>query len=293
MTQRRRWSVDRGPCRFAAATTDATRIRRNAVQTRAIPLHVALLAAMFLAGSATAWGNAEMWDAREHPVDTTYHLILNETFEGGLENWVLEGDADVASVGIEDGKGVFRTRKNELSEGAMWWYNDDLPADFRAEWTVTPKTDGFFMVFFSVRGVDGDDIFSDKHRGAEEKEWGKYFQKYVHGDINGYHVSYHRRNNGDCNLRKNTGLVLLKNQTDGPHPLAMNRSHRVVLTKLEGRIHLTVDGTTFLDYVDDGKAHGPVHGSGKFGFRQVYGSEATYDDVRIYDLTGEAETTED
>lgn len=250
----------------------------------AMPWIMVVLLTLMVAGPAS--GSAGKWDeAKEMATGSqVYHLILDEGFDAGLGNWVFEGDAEIASVAVEDGKGVFRTKRNDASVGAMWWYKDDLPADFRAEWTITPQAPGFFMTFFAVRGVDGKDILSAGHKNVEEKEWGKYFQKYVHGEIDGYHISYDRGKNRDCNLRKNTGLILLKNQKEGPHLLEMGRPYRVVLTKRGGLIHLAVDGKTFMDYEEDGETHGSVHTSGKFGFRQVYGSEATYDDIRIYDL---------
>ena len=46
---------------------------------------------------------------------------------------------------------------------------------------------------------------------------------------------------------------------------------------------LTVGGRTFMDYTDEGE----YYAGGRFGFRQVYDSDGTYDNLKLHDLTAE------
>jgi len=42
-------------------------------------------------------------------------------------------------------------------------------------------------------------------------------------------------------------------------------------------------GHTFMDYTDEGE----YYTGGRFGFRQVYDSEGTYDNLQLHDLSAE------
>lgn len=87
----------------------------------------------------------------------------------------------------------------------------------------------------------------------------------------------------DCNLRKNSGLILLRKQKL-KEVLPMNKTHRIQLRKDGGWILLTVNQMVFMDYTDDGKTNGPVWNGGRIGLRQVYDSEGAYDNVRLIEL---------
>jgi hypothetical protein len=178
--------------------------------------------------------------------------------------------------------------------GQYVWCRGELPADFRLEFDVTPASaSGFFLIFFCVRGVEGEDIlgkalFEDymPWKGWEPyHDWDKYTSAPQRRDhhasrIRGYHISYRRNEQANCNLRKNPGLELKKSsQIDALLP--RGQTARVVLSKQAGRIMLTVNGLLFMDWTDTQD----IYTGGRFGFRNVYDSEAFYDNVKLYDLT--------
>ena len=217
--------------------------------------------------------------------------VFEDAFDD-LSNWTSEGPH---AVELRDGRLYVKTVQDERKVGQYVWCKRELPDDFRLTWEVTPLSEsGFFLVFFCQRGVKGEDIlgkdlFEDY---LPWKEWKAYedFDKYVSAParkahhqsrIRGYHVSYRRNQNANCNFRKNPGLNLLES-----HPvdalLPKDRTAHVELTKQGGRVRLVVDGKVFMDRTDP---DAPWSG-GRFGFRQVYESEGRYNNVRLYELTG-------
>ena len=208
--------------------------------------------------------------------------VFADDFAAGLADWQSEGPNLVEVV---DSRLHIRTTQATKS-GQFVWCRTSLPADFRVEYDLTPiSPSGFFLIFFCVQGIDGDDILAPKlfseYSALED------FQKYTIGPINGYHISYRRNRNADCNLRKNTGKHLLVSNPIDAVLDAGNTVH-VVLTKTAGRITLTVDGRTFMDHTDDGAINGGIYNGGRLGLRQIYDSDGYYDNLRIYDLTGSA-----
>jgi len=209
-------------------------------------------------------------------------LLWEETFDGDLSNWVVEGPSEVR---IEDGRLFVKPLTGEGAPhtgmpGVLIWRKDDLLADFVAEWDFTPMSEpeGFFLVFFAARGKGGEDIFD-----PSLAERGGRFPAYTRGDINCYHVSYCRNYQDSVNLRKNAGLNLVCS-TELSVVRQPNRTYHVELAKKGGYVRLCVDGKVCLEWLDEGETLGPVLGAGKFGLREVYDTAGYYDNVRAYRL---------
>jgi hypothetical protein len=238
---------------------------------------------MFHAGAALAvlglLALAPATARTEDVMPETTKPLYTEDFSTDLSNWVSEG---AGQAEVKDGKLVIRTME-KAAVGHYLWFNKDLPADFRVEYDFTPTSQsGFFLLFFCAKGTGGEDILGDKL--MKDYTALQDFKKYTIGPINCYHISYRRNQSADCNLRKNTGKHLLSSsKVDQLVPT--DKAAHVVLTKQGGRISLTIDGVSFMDFTDDGKLNGGIYGAGKFGFRQVYESAGEYDNLKIFDLT--------
>ena len=245
--------------------------------------HLVLLAAAVLATAAFA---ADSTAAPGRP-------IFEDNFDT-LDNWVAEGPF---APEIVNGRLHFKTVYEPSKNGEYIWCKKELPADFRVEFEMTPAKEtgekGFFLIFFCQQGVKGEDILGDelfnKYMPASSWKADEDFDKYVSAEnrkahhqsrIRGYHTSYLRGESATCNLRKNPGLILLK-QVKLEEKLPKEKTAHIVLTKVGGHIHLEVNGDVFMDYTDDKD----VYSGGRFGFRQVYEADGYYDNFKMYDLT--------
>ena len=218
-------------------------------------------------------------------------LVFREPFDADLSNWKSEGPY---LAEVKDGRLHLKTTWGERKVGQYVWCRRELPADFRMEYDFTPVSDGgFFLIFFCVQGVGGEDILGPElfDRYMNFTTWEDYqdFDKYTsppnrrhESRIRCYHTSYRRGTRANCNLRKNPGLNLVKS-SDIDQLLPKDKTVHVVLVKKGGRIVLTVDDRTFMDYTDEVG----FYDGGRLGFRQVYDSEGVYDNVAVYDLTAE------
>ena len=207
-------------------------------------------------------------------------LLWEETFDGDLSEWVVEGPSEVR---IEEGRLFVKPLTGEGAPrsgmpGVLLWRRDDLPADFIAEWDFEPvsEPEGFFLVFFAARGRGGEDLFDPAlpPRNGE-------FPAYTRGAINSYHISYCRNYENSVNLRKNFGLHLVAS-TELAVAREPNRTYHVELAKKGGYIRLRTDGRTSMEWLDEGRTLGPVLGAGKFGLREVYDTAGYYDNIRVY-----------
>jgi len=194
-----------------------------------------------------------------------------------MDNWLVEKwEDDPIQVRVEGG--ALRASTHSPENGVMLWLKRDLPADFVLEYDFTPLSQtGFFLVFFCARGTDGHDVLSPEAQADRTAR--TLFKKYTDGKVRCYHVSYRRGEEANCNLRKNPGLVLLKQQ-----PLAellpRGKTAHVRLTKRGARILLEVNGKQFMDYTDRDAA---IAG-GRLALRQVYDSEASYKNITLTEL---------
>ncbi len=215
-------------------------------------------------------------------------LVFEDSF-ADMSNWVPEGPHKVQASG---GRLHVTTDTAGGQIGQYIWCRRELPTDFRLEFDVTPVSpSGFFLIFFCVQGVKGEDILGKEllEDYMPAKDWKEYYDwdKYTsdakrkthQSRIRGYHISYRRNELANCNVRKNPGLVLKKSSSVDA-VLPKDKTAHVVLTKVGGHITLAVDGKQYMDWTDE---QSPYSG-GKFGFRNVYDSDAYYSNVKLFDL---------
>ena len=221
----------------------------------------------------------------------TGKLIYEDNFVN-LDNWVAEGPHTVEA---KNNKLHIQTTGEQI--GQYVWLKKDVPNDFRIEFDFTPsensKENSFYLLHFCQQGTKGEDILSDEMLNGylPAKSWKPFqdFDKYVSAEnrkgfhesrIRGYHTSFLRGESATCNLRKNPGLILLK-QTKLDDKLPKNQKAHIALTKIGGRIHLEVNGKVFMDHTDEKD----IYNGGRFGFRAVYNADAHYENFKLYDLT--------
>lgn len=208
-------------------------------------------------------------------------VIFSDSFEDSLKNWTVEcWEKDKVDVTHKAGRMHVVTR--DTDNGVMIWLKKELPEDFIFEFDVTPHSEsGFFLIFFNTQHKDGKDILEEAV--LNDKSAPTLFKKYTNSDINGYHISFRRNEVADCNLRKNSGMALLKKHIL-PDLLKKDEMHHLSLTRKAGRIKLTVGDNVFMDCEDDGEKNGAIWRKGRIGFRQVYDSVGSYDNVRLTEL---------
>ncbi len=180
--------------------------------------------------------------------------------------------------------------------------------NFIVEYDFMPLSPiGLGIVFFSAKGANGEDIFSD----SLKSRYG-VFSQYIISDINCYHISYWANATGNIrgtsNLRKNSGAFCLANgidpSVDGFDYNAEEfnfKTHRIRLVKIENNIKFYIDDVLSIDYTDKRFNNivseegidivkekdvdtGEVLGGGRVGLRQMVDLMAAYDNIRVYNL---------
>ncbi|MFW5868435.1 MAG: DUF1961 family protein, partial [Armatimonadota bacterium] len=165
-----------------------------------------------------------------------------------------------------------------FDEGAtrgVIWCPEDFQDPVEITYTYRPLTPhGLSIIFFMAEGRDGEDIFSWERDGT--------FDQYIKGEMNTYHISYHRDFTDACNVRKNYGFHLVAEAID---PCRMTgHEYEITVRKFGPHIQFLVDGRLVHNWYDDGTAGGPPHNSGKIGFRHTRECQALYDNLRVYRL---------
>jgi hypothetical protein len=209
------------------------------------------------------------------------NVIFTDNFSDGLKHWTVEcWEED--KIEVTDKAGRLHVTTRNTDNGVMIWLRKELPENYCFEFDVTPHSEsGFFLIFFNTQHKDGKDILEESV--LNDKSVPTLFKKYTKSVINGYHISFRRNEVADCNLRKNSGMALLKKQIL-PHPLKKEETHHVSLIRKAGRIKLKVGTKVFMDYEDDGEKNGKIWMNGRIGFRQVYDSVGSYDNVKLTEL---------
>ncbi|MGC9347927.1 MAG: DUF1961 family protein [Anaerolineae bacterium] len=212
--------------------------------------------------------------------DLLYESTLGSEVE--TEDWVLEGPGIVT---FEEGWMKMASERPEGPEGhIVHWCPQDFPESYVAEWEIQPVSeDGLCIVFFSAKGENGEDIFD-----PALAERNGVFRQYTMGDIVSYHVSYYANtpfNPGRTasHLRKNNHFYLVDNGLPGIPP-GSSDPHQVRVVKDGSHIQFLVDDRVIIDFVDDGRRYGPVHGGGKIGLRQMQWMVARYRNLRVWQL---------
>ena len=221
-------------------------------------------------------------------------LIYRNDFSNAGDNaakelaadWAMEGKGIAACQG-----GALRLRSTIFTvprdkDGHFnFWLKRDLPADLAIEWgfRFPPEgEEGLAIIFWGAKGRHGEDIFDP----ALPPRRGEVMEDYHSGAIDAYHLSFIARGRKSANLRKNYGFHLAASAPDLVTPAGANRWHKLRLSQYKRRIHFTVNGSTCIDWQDDGQTFGPViNTGGKMSFRQqnnlFYGE---YRNLSIYAL---------
>lgn len=208
--------------------------------------------------------------------------------ESDVRDWVMEGPGVVT---FEEGWMRLYSGNPDGADGRhghfVYWPDVVLPEDFIAEWEIQFLDPvGLNIVFFCATGRGGEDVF-DPALAARDGD----FRQYHSGDLNSYHASYFSNTPGHfgrntAHIRKNHGFFLVANGPVLIHAGNWAETHTVRVMKNGNRIELSVNGETSVEFTDDGKAYGPVLGTGRFGLRQMQWSDARYRNLRIYRLRG-------
>ncbi len=197
--------------------------------------------------------------------------------------WKMEGHGQLV---FADGW-MHMQSANEAGHHVLWC-PQDFPENFIAEWEVQnhhPEA-GLCIVFFSAKGLNGEDILSETlpvRNGV--------FKQYTKGAINNYHISYYadgenQPERGTANLRKNKGFHKVQAGEAGL-PINSTAVHQVRLTKHQGHITLFIDDRKIIDWTDDGQKYGDVLGSGKIGFRQMKWTHFAYRNFQVWEAVPE------
>ena len=207
--------------------------------------------------------------------------------EVDIKDFILEGSAKLS---FENGK---LRMENALSaaEGQkanfVLWCNKDFPDNVKIIWKFRPiKEPGLAILFFSARGINGEDIFAE----TLQKRTGEY-PLYHHGDINAFHVSYFRRKEPDerafhtCNLRKSYGFHLVSQGADPiPDAADCTTDYEMEVIKAGKHVAFSINGLQVFTFEDDDKTYGRLLQGGKIGFRQLAPMIAEYSDLKVYSL---------
>jgi len=139
----------------------------------------------------------------------------------------------------------------------VFWCPQNIPDSFIAEWEAqNMETDaGLCIIFFTARGINGEDIFN-----ANLPKRDGTFRLYTKEKLNCYHISYYANNpkrpdRGDSHLRKNKGFNLVFTGEEGV-PTKSTKIHEIRLIKYGAYIIFYVDDRKIIDWIDGGKKYG-------------------------------------
>jgi hypothetical protein len=225
-------------------------------------------------------------------IQLTFFSVLSQTYTKGellysnpllhkidTLGWRMEGLGEVEFI-----NGWMKMFSTKEKGHHVFWCPQEFPANFIAEWEVQnlhPEV-GLCIVFFSAKGLNGDDIFNitlPKRNGT--------FNKYTKGAINNYHISYYANSKGHpgretAHLRKNKGFHKVQEDSMGI-PLRSQAIHKIQLVKFDGLIQLLIDGRKAIDWVDHGQKLGKILQGGKIGFRQMKWTQFNYRNFNVWE----------
>ena len=203
------------------------------------------------------------------PTASTEKVLFQENFDSYADGsklppgWWSEG-----SRAVRIDKGRLRTDANLDDNGEDYgtstiWLNKIFSGDLRVELDAhILASDGdknninFFLLFSDPSGMPLRQTKNDRADG----QYGKYHQ------LNGYIITFLANGEPDkarFRLRDDPGFNLLQEQYT--YECRQNKTYHIAITKKGNRITYSVDGTVYLDKIDD--AANPEHRSGVVGFR--------------------------
>ncbi|HRU23714.1 MAG TPA: DUF1961 family protein [Candidatus Latescibacteria bacterium] len=213
--------------------------------------------------------------------------LFHETFDKKLTQWRLEGIGSPRVV--ENARGERALRLDSVgsiqgAEGCNFFHVKDFPDSIVLDFDLYVHfSDGLFITFVAVRGLNGEDMFSLPPRSG-------VFGDYVAKDalLRSYHVSVSRYNDkgehtGVSNWRRNPGLHLM---AQGPDPCRQIKTfYHLTVVKAGPHLQLGVNGVLAHEFVDPQTLPIPLPDSGKIGFRAI-GSQIVVDvsNIRVTSL---------
>lgn len=197
--------------------------------------------------------------------------------------WRMEGPGQV-----EFADGWMKMFSAKEKGHHVFWCPEEFPGNFIAEWEVQNlhTEAGLCIVFFSAKGLSGEDIFD-----ASLPERNGVFKQYTNGAINNYHISYYANGKDQpgretAHLRKNRGFHLVQEKEPGI-PIRSQAIHKIQLVKYEGSIQLFIDGRKVIDWKDNGQTFGKILLGGKIGFRQMKWTQFAYRNFNVWECKQE------
>ena len=183
-----------------------------------------------------------------------------------IENGHLRADANLDSNG-------------EDYDASTIWLNKTFSGDLRVEFDAhVLASDGdknninFFFLFSDPSGAP---LIESKEKRTDGK-YGKYHE------LNGYVFTFLANGEPEkarFRFRDDPGFHLL--QENFAYECKQNKTYHVVVTKKGNRITYAVDGTVYLDKIDD--EINPEHTSGIIGFR-TWHTDLWWDSIKITQL---------
>ena len=212
-------------------------------------------------------------------------VLFAEDFESYQDSdklpagWWCEGSQ---AVRIE--KGCLRADANLDNNGedygtsTVWLertFSGDLRVEFDAHILASDGDKNNINFFFLLSDPSGRPLMQTRTDRADG-EYGKYHR------LNGYVFTFLAEGNPDearFRMRDDPGFNLL--QENSAYECKQHKTYHVTVTKEGSRITYAVDGTTYLDKVDE--AFNAEHKSGIIGFR-TWHTDLWWDNVKVTKL---------
>jgi len=215
----------------------------------------------------------------------TEKILFDENFDiyGNCstlpDDWWHEGSN---AVRIEDGH--LRADANLDNNGedydasTIWLnktFNGDIQVEFDAYVYASDGDKNNINFFFLFSDPSGTPISQSKDQRVDGK-YAKYHK------LNGYVFTFLANGNPDkarFRFRDDPGFNLL--QENFAYECKQNKIYHITITKVDNRITYAVDGTVYLDMIDD--VANPKHTSGIIGFR-TWHTDLWWDNLKVTGL---------
>jgi len=212
----------------------------------------------------------------------TEKVFFHENFDSSVDSSILPASfwhEGSNAVRIENGH--LRADANLDNNGEDYdvstvWLNKTFTGDLRVEFDAhVLASDGdknninFFFLFSDPSGAP----LSQTKDGRTDGKYGKYHK------LNGYIFTFLANGNPDkarFRFRDDPGFNLL--QENFAYECKQHKTYHITITKQDNRITYAVDGTVYLDTIDD--AVNPEHTSGILGFR-TWHTDLWWDNLKV------------
>ena len=219
------------------------------------------------------------------PPPPTKKVLFMEDFDSYADNsklpvgWWQEGSK---AVRVE--KGRLRADANLDQNGedhgtsTIWLdktFRGDISVEFDAHVLASNDDKNNINFFFLFSDPSGRSLLQTKNKRADG-QYGKYHE------LNGYVFTFLANGNpGNARfrMRDDPGFHLL--QENFVYECKQNKTYHITITKKGNRITYAVDGTIYLDKIDD--TANPEHKSGIIGFR-TWHTDLLWDNLKVTEL---------